>query len=180
MTQFIQIDVDIDYPVGEHIVKNVIEIDKMAKALVECYPARDMTFWVTGSSGSIIAAIICSKLRCNTKIIYVKKPKEDNHHIDEHPQPIKDSLNIIVDDFTRSFSTIQRVLKAVQADGFKPDCLCLGGSLWGHKMELDVNTFPVIIASRIYIPGYTIEESGMVSIEKSVEEYIIDKLKDSI
>jgi len=187
MTQYINIKTDIIYPVGENIISNIPEIYKMADALKERYPSENITFWVTGSSGSIISAIISDRLCARRmaldnrriKIIYVKKPGEDNHHdINGCSMPIDGSINVIVDDFTRSFTTIRRIVKEMRTHivSYFPDCLLLGGSLCAHNMGDLADAFPTIISNSIYFPyNMSICISGNLLLSDHIAEYNKEK-----
>lgn len=176
MTEFIHADVDVDYPVGINIVKNVKETKKLAAALVKRFPSRDFTFWVTGSSGAIMSGIMCSMLKSkiSCSVIYIDKPNESRHHDSDFDVPIEGSVNVVLDDFARSFKTIGRITEKMISKGFTPDCLCLGGTIYGIKMGEFANSYPVIIANYISFPypGRTVSSDGNFDLKKLSDDCI--------
>ena len=96
-----------EYPVGSQMSYNIPIIKKMVSIIKHNYNDKRINLFCQGSSGAIVAAIICLYVN-GCKIIHIKKDGEDSHSLS---CPQFDSYNIIVDDFIVSGVTIQRIIK---------------------------------------------------------------------
>lgn len=97
----------IEYPVGSNMSYNISIIKKMVSIIKRNYNDKPINLFCQGSSGAIVAAIICLYVN-GCKIIHIKKDGEDSHSLS---CPQSDSYNIIVDDFIVSGATIQRIIE---------------------------------------------------------------------
>jgi len=136
MYKFIPLEENpICYPVGPHIQKNTPAIREMAKAIKKEYPKRTLVFWVRGSSGAIIAAMISGFLRKQDCVIhYVRKIGEDSHG-GAHYLHIEDGVHIIVDDFMSSGTTVNIIHQELRDCGEFLNCLCLTDTIWLEKID---------------------------------------------
>lgn len=99
------------YPVGLNILQNMPQINIMLKVIRRKYYGKSISFWCRGSSGAIIAAIMVSKLKKGT-VNHIKKDGESSH---SNKLNLTSNVNIIVDDFMSSGSTIRAILaKAIE------------------------------------------------------------------
>lgn len=116
----------ISYPVGEYIDENITSIKIMADSLYNFFGSyKAINLFCTGSSGAIIASIISYLLKeknIDTRIIYIKKEGEHSHSSYNDDLDTM-GINIFVDDFIVTGSTIHRALKAFPK--VKYDCLCV-------------------------------------------------------
>lgn len=101
------------YPVGEFMDRNILLIEEMSKVIIDNYGGDNINLWCRGSSGAIIAALICNKFISQTggkcKIAHVKKEGESSHH--STPTYNSSYKNIIVDDFIASGRTVIAILQ---------------------------------------------------------------------
>ena len=96
-----------EYPVGSHMSYNIPIIKKMVSIIKRKYNDKPINLFCQGSSGAIVAAIICLYVsKC--KIIHIKKDGEYSHSLS---CPQHDGYNIIVDDFISSGATVQRIIE---------------------------------------------------------------------
>ena len=96
-----------EYPVGSQMSYNIPIIKKMVSIIKRNYNDKPINLFCQGSSGAIVAAIICLYVN-GCKIIHIKKDGEDSHSLS---CPQFDSYNIIVDGFIVSGVTIQRIIE---------------------------------------------------------------------
>lgn len=103
------------YPVGENIQYYIKTCQEIADILEENFKDQRVCFWCTGSSGSIISALIINNLKTiESKIVYVRKPDEKRHQtlsISKHNY--EDYLHFIVDDFVYSGKSIERIIDEI-------------------------------------------------------------------
>jgi adenine/guanine phosphoribosyltransferase-like PRPP-binding protein len=119
----------VGYPMGIHVQKNLLMINKLIKELKLMYPTQKLNIWCRGSSGAIIAAIISSKIK-DCAIYHIKKEQEHAHQNSYWIR--KDGTNIIVDDLISSGQTIKAILKAfsdMREGNEKLYCLCILGEI---------------------------------------------------
>lgn len=161
-TKFVRTNTEIEYPVGDTMLKNKKNIMTTARTLLEEFPNKPLTLWTSGSSGSIIAGMIVALATVDVKIIYVYKDTEPNHDVHDYFTPLPDSINVIVDDFTSTFNTIRRILTYMDYCQVTPDCLCVVGAINGKKVDRRYcYKFSVIIASYLWYSKQSINESGL-------------------
>lgn len=96
-----------EYPVGSHMSYNIPIIKKMVSIIKRKYNDKPINLFCQGSSGAIVAAVICLYVS-GCRIIHIKKDGENSHSLS---CPQSNSYNIIVDDFVVSGVTIQRIIK---------------------------------------------------------------------
>lgn len=113
-----------EYPIGLNMKTNMPFINKMVRILKQKnYPSPVLI--ATGSSGSIIAAVISSKLN-HCPIVYLKKEGENNHG--HFPDFLSTNQYIVVDDFIYSGKTLLRVRGQLIHKGlYHVDLLLLSG-----------------------------------------------------
>ena len=124
-----------NYPVGLNIQQNIPIIKQMAKLLKLEYPKKTLVFWVRGSSGAMIAAMISGFLRGQECVIhYVRKSGEDSHGGSDYRQ-MGNAIHVIVDDFMSTGSTIRIIYNELIDCDETLDCLCLSGTIWLHQID---------------------------------------------
>ena len=136
----------INYPVGSYIQHNLPIIEKMANKLHHLYGKNDaqINLWCSGSSGAIIASLVAQKFE-NATILHVKKEQEASHSNNEFfISSYITVINIIVDDFVQTGSTINRIRMAMKNSrtGLNIDCIALGERVpEGSKTAMLLKTF---------------------------------------
>lgn len=137
-----------NYPVGKHLQNDLPKILQLvndsAKIIMSEVPeASNFNFIVRGSSGAILGTIflqIFNTIFTNSKfkIIHIKKPGELSHMINLHYSDFE-GINIFVDDFIASGSTIYKTLEEVRTimkePDFSFDFLIVGQSIWSSKVS---------------------------------------------
>ena len=124
-----------NYPVGLNIQQNIPIIKQMAKLLKLEYPKKTLVFWVRGSSGAMIAAMISGFLREQECIIhYVRKSGEDSHGGSDY-RNVTNAIHIIVDDFMSSGNTVRIIFEELAECDEVLDCLCLSGIIYLDKID---------------------------------------------
>lgn len=98
---------EIYYPVGQHLQKNIPIIKRMALAIQKKNYDK-LVLVATGSSGAIIAALIANEFVNPPSIMYIHKKKEDPHY--HSIADFDSSYNFVfVDDFVRTGDTIRYI-----------------------------------------------------------------------
>lgn len=135
--KFYKITQLIDYPVGLNTHRNNQVIKEMANKLQEVYPNCNFNFWCRGSSGAIIAGVLCYLIPTKTHINHIKKQGEESHSKQVHNVIEPNTINIIVDDLVASGKTVKEILVAMSLYYIKPDAVCFTGSLYDLFPEID-------------------------------------------
>ena len=181
-TKFISIgDTNVEYPVGEYMRLNKPHMVKLSNAILQTFPNTNLTLWVRGSSGALLAGVISALATVDVKVVYVYKEEEHSHNVHDFTNPIKDSKNLIVDDFTCTFKTIIKILDYMDDCGVVPDGLCTFGTINGENMckRGYADKFPVIICSKIWWKNRSITNSGNYNValwhSKCVEEISVSE-----
>ncbi len=105
---------EIAYPVGEAIHKNMDYIIKLGNAVLKIIPKNEnITLWCSGSSGAIIAALVCSIIMPTAAMVKLNHVKKDgeSHHGSNIYSPLSGGYSIIVDDFIGMGTTMKRIFK---------------------------------------------------------------------
>lgn len=95
----------INYPVND-CKKVSHNIDLIIPILKSIVGNKKLNIWCRGSSGSICAAILASKLDNISRIVYVRKETEFKH---ENNYPMNNFTNIMIDDFIDSGDTLNSI-----------------------------------------------------------------------
>lgn len=104
----------INHPVGNNLKVSIAAGMKMAVALNDIFTGPESFRLVcTGSSGLILSTIIASCLNGRVcEIVHIKKEGEDSHGSSQQVHTYEaNALNIIVDDFVASGSTLANIFK---------------------------------------------------------------------
>lgn len=125
----------LDYPVGVHMRENLLRIDSYVNIIQKYFSGKTISLIVTGSSGSIIAGVIASKIPC--EIIYVRKDGEKSHSA--HSQTPIGEIQIVVDDIVSTGQTVKRILNAYPNKNF--DALIFSGTFDETEVVFDINRF---------------------------------------
>jgi len=120
-----------EYPVGEHLSKNMPIIDEMARLLKKEYGTRSLNIWCRGSSGAIIAALVGSQYILaggQVKVCHVKKDGENAHSSGASHNPT--ATNIMIDDFVSTGNTVMQIWVKQQTytNGSPMDLLIISGN----------------------------------------------------
>lgn len=134
----------IGYPVGT-CIKDAKELGRrMAKIIDHEFPHEKISLWCSGSSGSILSAIIANELHRVEEILYVKKNNEYTHGTGESYYVAPNSTHIIVDDFISTGNTIIRIYdhftKSKEGQHIRPSLIVSRGvykPCLQHEMEYD-------------------------------------------
>lgn len=128
-----------DYPIAEHIQKNLSNINGMAKT-IRSLNQSNIVLCCRGSSGAMIAALIAQKLKKGTcKIVHFKKPGEISHSMYFGHCFLDDPYIIIIDDFAITGETINKIYEAIRKHTQKKiDCVCLDYINCNLKFEVDI------------------------------------------
>lgn len=103
------------YPVGENLEENMPIINEMARLIQEEYDGGGINIWCRGSSGAIVGALIAAQYISSyggAKVCHVKKDGESSHN--HYPNPERDYVNIMVDDFISSGDTVKEIWESQQ------------------------------------------------------------------
>lgn len=159
MTKFIKLPDGnrIYYPVGESMKNNILRIREMGISLKAYLIAQginfdDVVLIATGTSGSIISAIIAADLGLD-EIRYVRKEGENQHygHTGLWKLTQLDKVSVIVDDFIDSGKSYLRMYNAfLEANDEKPSILLIGKFTSKNVMAYLYNQDklpPVVIAN---------------------------------
>lgn len=129
------------YPIGLNFSENLANMktmgDSLFMILYENYGAEipHLNLFCTGSSGAIISSIIAQKLdekKLSYSLLHIKKDGETSHSAQVpvySGYEFTNCLNIFVDDFISSGSTISKLHKTVveKFPQFKLDVICVTG-----------------------------------------------------
>lgn len=142
----------LSYPIGTQIKKAKVMIKETAdlfKAIPEYREIDNLNLWCSGSSGAVLATMFAMEFddeEIGIKISHVKKLGEDSHArgmcFTEY-----NAINIIVDDFIASGSTIRRIWEAMKDQlsyEIQPDIIilsygCCDGDNMPHPTYLITN-----------------------------------------
>lgn len=108
----------LSYPVGEDMLSAINYINKVIDKIKEnnlFTDVQNITLWCRGSSGALLSALFSAQLiqmGITVRIVHVRKDGESSHGdsyriIDQ--KEIKDSYNIIIDDFISCGYTVQAI-----------------------------------------------------------------------
>ena len=122
-----------NYPVGENMHTNIPIIKDMTDAISGIKEFKNCSFNIIcrGSSGAIIAAIMCTRIPTPCNIVHVKKPNEESH--DSGLKLLPNRKNIIVDDFIGTGETMNAIYDKVTEwsriwnTRLKIDAVCISG-----------------------------------------------------
>lgn len=123
---------EIGYPVGRYMKDAIDFVDNVIEKIQteKLFPTgKEYILWCRGSSGSILAALLASKIVPLPVIIrHVKKPMEDSHSHNKFSTS-SNQYNIIIDDFVASGETVRSIaLEMAKAGVEEIDCIILSGS----------------------------------------------------
>lgn len=140
------------YPVGEN-VKDYLQICKqISEEIQKLFPGENITLWCRGSSGAIISALIAQHFGdTGITICHVKKPNEEAH------RSLKSShteINIIVDDFMASGSTVKEIYNNMYVFNLVPRCIIMTGHITRSAIndifQSEVGRIEYLIAGGFY------------------------------
>ena len=141
------------YPIGLNLSVNSSRAEEIAAVLKQCiitnYPnTKTINFWCRGSSGPILATLVATYLGNHylSNINHVKKENEESHSDNNYKYKELDQVNVVIDDFIRTGTTIDAILEATTKTGLNPEILCISGEVPSRYSPL----FKDIIAYKIY------------------------------
>jgi hypothetical protein len=106
----------VGYPVGSHLDEAVTFASNAAEKFngIKQFQNRYINVWCRGSSGAILAALFGEKITgyMNLKICHVKKEGESSHTFS--PQPYWLGINVIIDDFCDTGSTLNAIFEELK------------------------------------------------------------------
>lgn len=130
-------EASVNYPIGDNIANVTKTCADMAKQLKGIYPAKStLKFYVRGSSGAIMGAIISTMIpECEIIICHVKKEGEDSHSGGQVSRCENiQAPSIIIDDFIITGSTIKAIYEAM---GVEVDTLCVSGQVVRSELPFE-------------------------------------------
>ena len=140
------------YPIGSDITNTIELSDFYAKTLAEDFLKKyrvgilKVNFWVTGSSGAILGALVTQSLLrlcqgIDIRICHIKKPNEESHQygLDFFNSRKKGDVvvNVVLDDFISTGSTMKRIynrLEEIQEHN-NVDYLCVSS---GYQPDISI------------------------------------------
>lgn len=158
---------EITYPVGSHMNKAIDYIKKVATVLNDI-DTKDKTIslFCTGSSGAILSSLLYSQLiDKDVEICHIKKEGENSHsgsviNYRDH------NINIIIDDFACSGSTIERIYTKTKehsvSEKIRIDYLILSG--------INYNVFNKLIYEIIKPLNFIITQQGIDNLREYDDE----------
>lgn len=130
-------DKEIKYPTGENIQRNMPIILQMIDKIKKINRKRKiLNLWCMGSSGAIIAGIISSQIS-NTVICHIKKNGEDSHTTTVPQYYYDDGINLIVDDFISTGSTINTIAKKMGEESIPIQGVCVSCSVNANDLSFN-------------------------------------------
>ena len=133
------INTEMYYPVGSNMKENLVTIRSYVASIVEEYPTQPLQLWVRGSSGAIIGGVIAAMLPDrDINIFHVKKSGESSH---SSSPVLPGHINIIVDDFMCSGSTLNSIYTEMRLRNTVPDTLVISGTVTLDKLEFNVGLY---------------------------------------
>jgi len=134
----------IKYPVSFNIQYNLKIIDIMFQEIKNLILTKDLNKNVylicTGSSGTIISAILTEKLKqvkIKCKIVYIRKINENSHSKKDYNRLNKNFTTIIIDDFIVSGKTINYIYNTIN-ESLDIDILCVSEYIFSNRIAFDV------------------------------------------
>lgn len=140
----------LSYPVSSYIQFNIPTIlDMVEKLKTELDENKELILWCRGSSGAIIAGVMATQIK-NAKISHVKKDGESSHSatVSTTPKDRKNTINVMVDDFTSTGSTLNAIYDQMKAHKIKVHGLCISGTV--HTKNLKFKPQFIISGSVVY------------------------------
>lgn len=150
----------ISYPVGLNMASAMSFVKEVYKFIRDNddFRGRDINLLCTGSSGSIIASLLFAELdQENVFVCHIKKDGENSHSGDNFRLGSLDDINVIIDDFSSSGSTIEKIYSKIKQ----------------HNSDIEIN---YLILSRInedsfYVIKDIIKPQNIVSSEWSINNF---------
>ncbi len=105
---------EIGYPVGLHMPDALLYIDEVAKYINENIKDKTIHVFCIGSSGAILASLLYSQVVSGNKlyVCHIKKVGENSHS--GHNLTFKKSdINIIIDDFSYTGTSLENIYNAI-------------------------------------------------------------------
>ena len=99
---------NVGYPIGSNFLPNLNVCKELANNIMCEFPHNKIQFICTGSSGAIIAALVAQHIP-TSRICHVKKEGEKSH-CTASIESNNDFIKIIIDDFTSTGSTVNRLI----------------------------------------------------------------------
>lgn len=167
------------YPVGENLTDAMAYIDEVVNKLQPLiHGNKHLNLWVRGSSGAILGALLAKSLTNKCFIYYIKKDGEHAHHSNSFSRANSKYLNIIIDDFSYSCSTLNEIWKVAQNYTKVIDYVILSAvsEFWGLE---DLKFIPNnLICNGSY---YKAERKGygIMSIDKIIKKDLDKRQGDS-
>jgi adenine/guanine phosphoribosyltransferase-like PRPP-binding protein len=100
-------DFHLHYPIGHNMTNAMEYINLIAPILQDLCKEHPINIWCMGSSGAILSALLTTKLSNQCSICHVKKDGENSHDSSLHVQ--QHAINIILDDFSRTGDTVNKI-----------------------------------------------------------------------
>ncbi len=125
------------YPFGRYIENNIEEINKVIKGFqtIKKFKGKRINLLCQGSSGAIVATMFALQIP-NSVILHIKKDGEDSHSSNGFPSDVfKDTINVIVDDFIATGSTVNRIYSKVKHNDITIHALCVSSNVREDRLD---------------------------------------------
>lgn len=139
MNKHLLVSNKIAYPVGSYIMDNLHTIKSMADAIYLVvneyyYDCEKIELVCKGSSGAIIAGIVCNilteKYNKTVNIYHIKKEGENSHSGSSFPSSYRKGIVVVIDDFISSGSTILSIVEKLHEYGISDiEILCVSDNI---------------------------------------------------
>ncbi len=102
------------YPLGSNMdgAKKLIEAYIAAFNKLRYSPDTEINLWCRGSSGAILAGMFALKCKNECTICHIKKEGENSHK--SNPEYEKKAINIVIDDFVDTGSTLEAIVQYIR------------------------------------------------------------------
>ena len=119
----------------------------MAEKIIELNIQSRIVLCCMGSSGALIAGIVCSIIP-NTIVYHIKKEGENAHSSNYFSFDFEDYL-IIIDDFVSSGDTLRKIKAGIKriSSSLTINCIAIGGSIGSYSSIEEINP-DILICNR--------------------------------
>lgn len=132
------------YPIGHNLQDSFAYIDEVLPFVQSVVGSRPVNVWCRGSSGAILATLLIKGLDNTCYIQHVKKEGESAHDNGLRYNE-DDRLNIIIDDFCRSGSTLNAIWREAKHYQVEAIDLLILANAYRDEWPLDFKPLNLII-----------------------------------
>lgn len=150
----------VNYPVGLNMKSAMEFVEKVSHFIKSNsdFIGRDINLLCTGSSGSIIASLLFAKLEQeNVFVCHIKKDGESSYAGNNFRLSSLDDINVIIDDFSSSGSTIERIYSKIKQ--------------YNSDIEINYLILSGIGTDSVYVIKEVIQPQHIVSSPQGIENF---------